>query len=89
MQRDLNPYITKHYQANFHFQRVKSSRKQDRYKKTFTNFQAWICWYLTKKRYQEIQAFFIARKTIYHIKGGRNNGQLQTVRKPHPQAGLK
>ena len=72
MQWDLNPYITKHYQANFHFQRVKSSQKQDFFKKTFTNLSAWICWYLTKMRYQEIQAFFIARKTIYHgIRLGR------------------
>ncbi len=71
MQRDLNPYITKHYQANIHFSRAESSQKQDFFKKTFINISAWICWYLTKMRYQEIRAFFIARKTIYHINGGR------------------
>ena len=57
-------------------------------KKYFTNFRVWICWYLTKMRYQEIRAFFIARKTIYHIKGGTINEQLQTVRQALPQAGL-
>jgi len=39
-------------------------------------------------RYQEIRAFFIARKTILR-KEDDAHGQLQTVRKPHPQAGFE
>ena len=35
-------------------------KDQQNSKKTFTNLSAWICWYLTKMRYQEIRAFFIA-----------------------------
>ena len=55
----------------------------------FIKYKAQVCPYLTKMRYQEIRAFFVARKTIYHIKGGTINEQLQTVRQALPQAGLK